>query len=127
MEMEYKYSPIDAIGNCVDNIYRTDSSGTRKVTAKLSGNSLFITYQTIMNIVRDEGMHIQTRQESEEASKLIKERLSLMKKDYKEMSGKSLRAKKVGESDAFETISVSPYNPRRVVKYSLTCEFEVTL
>ena len=120
------YEEIHALGNCLDGVYNNYSnSGTSKVTAKLDGCCLTLTYQTVVHIARDQGMHLQTPRLKDESNQMIRSRLSLIKKDFKSCCERSLKAKKTGESDFFETISTNPYTPKRVIKYSMSVSYEI--
>lgn len=121
------YEEIHALGNSIDGVYNNYSQdGTRKVTAKLEDCCLTLTYQTIVHIARDQGMHLQTPRLKDESSQMIRSRLNLVKKTFRECCDRTLKTKKIGESDFFETISTNPYTPKRVVKYSMSVSYEVS-
>ena len=120
------YEEIHALGNSLDGVYNNYSNnGASKVTAKLDGCCLTLTYQTVVHIARDHGMHLQTPRLKDESSQMIRSRLSLIKKSFKECCDRALKAKKISESDFFETISTNPYTPKRVIKYSMTVSYEI--
>ena len=60
-----------------------------------------------------------------EKNEVISSRLKLIKKEFKQCSGRELVTKKVESKDNLETLTVSPYSPHRKLKYSCTCFFEV--
>jgi hypothetical protein len=114
-----------ALGQSLDNVFHNTSDGSRKVTQKLSGNNLLITFQTIAQFGREQGLHLQTAKVKEEGIQLINDRIALLKSSFKDLTGKSLKTKQCGINDSFETISVSNLSPRRVIKYSLNIQFEI--
>ena len=121
------YEEIHALGSSIDGVYNNYSDdGTRKVTAKLDNYCLTLTYQTIVHIARDQGMHLQTPRLKDESSQMIRSRLNLIKKTFRECCDRTLKTSKLSESDFFETISISPYTPKRVVKYSMSVSYEIS-
>jgi hypothetical protein len=114
-----------ALGQSLDNVFHNTSDGSRKITQKLSGNNLTITFQTIAQFGREVGLHLQTSKVKEEGIQLINDRLALLKSSFKELTGHTLKSKQCGINDSFETISVSNLSPRRVIKYSLQVLFEI--
>ena len=121
------YEELHALGSSIDGVYNNYSDdGTRKVTAKLDNYCLTLTYQTIVHIARDQGMHLQTPRLKDESSQMIRSRLNLIKKSFRECCDRTLKASKLSESDFFETISTNPYTPKRVVKYSMSVSYEIS-
>ena len=79
------YEEIHALGSSIDGVYNNYSDdGTRKVTAKLDNYCLTLTYQTVVHIARDQGMHLQTPRLKDESSQMIRSRLKLIKKTFRE-------------------------------------------
>jgi len=116
---------INALGNLIDNVYHKTSDGSRKIVTKLSGNTLSLTFQSIINFGRESGLHVQTRAVEGEANQLINDTVATIKKTFKEVTSKGLRLERLGQSDQLETISTNPFTPRRIIKYSLTVNFEI--
>jgi len=114
-----------ALGPLIDNVFHNTSDGSRKVTAKLLGNRLVLTFQSIVNFSREDGLHVQTRGCRQEGTTLINDRVKLIKAGFKEATSKSLKISKTSENDLFETITTSPYSHRRIIKYILNIEFEI--
>ena len=122
MELE----TINALACCLDDVYNNASeSSTRKVTSKLEGNIMTLTFQTIANIARENHMHMEAARLKEEGAKMINDKVKIIKKMFKENSSSSLKLKKQKEYDHFETISVSAFSPIRVIKYCFSVSYEV--
>lgn len=115
----------NAFGSLIDNVFHNTSDGTRKVTAKLMGDILTISYQSIINFSKEQGLHAQTPMCREEGTKLIGDRVKIIKSGFKEATGKSLKMTKVGENDLFETITTNPYSQRRIIKYVQNIQFQI--
>lgn len=120
------YEEIHALGNCIDDVYNNYSNnGSSKVTAKLDNCCLTLTFQAIVHISREQGLHTQTPRLKDESSQMINSRLKLIKDSFKKCCNRSLKVKVKGTSDFLETISTNPYTPRRVIKYNMSVSYEI--
>ena len=61
-----------------------------------------------------------------ETKQMIDSRLRTIKQCFKEEAGRALKAKKVMDFDNIETLTVSPYNPIRTLKYTFSVGYEVS-
>ncbi len=121
-----KYDLVANIGSAIDNVYNNSSeSGSRKTVSKLDGECLLITYRTILNLVREEDLHFQMKDLKKEADQMISERLKTIKSEFKEVSGRALKAKKTKDYDSCETLTNSPFSPMRKIKFACTYMYEV--
>lgn len=122
MELE----TINALACCLDDIYGNSSSdGSRKVTSRLDGNVMTVTFQTIANFARDSHTHIESQNLKKEGAAIVNDRVKTIKKLFKENTGKALNVQKQKEYDRFETISVSAFSPNRVIKYTFNVCYEI--
>jgi len=123
--MEYDF--IMSIGNSIDCVYNNiTEDGSRKTVAKLEDeNTMSISFRTILNAARESDLHMQLALLEKESSEVVSSRLKLIKKEFKNSSGRELSAKKINSKDNLETLTVSPYSPHRKLKYTCTCFFEV--
>ena len=85
-----------------------------------------LTYMTILNIARESDLHIQMKHLKKESSDMISSRLRIIKSKFKESTKRALKTKKCGESDNIETLTVSPYSPKKTLKFSHTVIYEVS-
>lgn len=123
--MEYDF--ISAIGNAIDNVYNNYAeNSSRRTVAKLIDDKMSITFMTVINIARESDLHFQMQNLNKEANDMIKSRLNLIKSQFKENSGRTLKTKKVSQSDNIETLTVSAYSPHRSLKFSYTVLYEVS-
>ena len=116
---------VNALACCLDDVYSVTNDASRKVTSKLNGNMMTITFQTIANFARESYMHQETANLKKEAASIINDKVKSVKKTFKERAGRTLTLTKEKEYDNFETISVSSFSPVRVVKYTFNVCYEV--
>jgi len=123
-----EYEVINSLACCIDNVYEnTVEDASRKTIAKLvDNNCMSITYMTILNIAREHDLHIQMKSIKKESSEMISSRLKTIKSKFKDNVGRGLKTKKCGEKDNIETLTVSPYSPRKTLKFSHTVIYEVS-
>ena len=123
-----EYEVINSLACCIDNVYgNTAEVASRKTIAKLvDNNCMAITYMTILNIARENDLHIQMRSLKKESSDMISYRLKTIKSNFKEQTKRALKAKKFSEKDNIETLTVSPYSPKKTLKFSHTVVYEVS-
>lgn len=122
--MEYDF--ISAIGNAIDNVYNNYAeNSSRRTVAKLVDDKMTITFMTVINIAREQDIHFQMQSLNKEANDMIRSRLNLIKQQFKQTSGRVLKAKKLDSFDSIETLTVSAYSPHRSLKFSYTVSYEV--
>ena len=121
-----KYDLVSNIGTAIDNVYNYSSeSGSRKTVTKLQGECLHITYRTILNIVRDEDLHVQMKSLLKESDQMITERLKTIRAEFKNTAGRALKVKKQKDFNTCENLTNSPYSQMKKVKFSCTYIYEV--
>jgi len=87
---------------------------------------LCIEFQTILRAAREQDLRLQLEALKSEAAKFIKSRHDLIKKGFKESTGRTLKLKKSTENDTTETLTTSFHNPVRTLKYRFIVCYEVS-
>ena len=122
-----EYELIQSLGNCLDNVYNNYAeSHDRRTVASIKDDLLCIEYRTILRAAKDVELRSQIDALKSETMQMINSRLKLIKADFKEVAGRSLKTKKDSESDSMETLTVSPYNPIRTIKYKFCVCYTVS-
>ncbi len=122
-----EYDLIVKLGNCIDNVYNNYAeSSDRRTVAKIQDDHLVIEYRTILRVARDSELEMQMDLIKSETKQMIDSRLRTIKQCFKEESGRALKVKRVMDFDNIETLTVSPYNPIRTLKYSFSVGYEVS-
>ena len=121
------YELITKLGNCIDNVYNNCSeSSDRRTVAKIQDEHLIIEYRTILRVAKDKELEGQMDLVKSESTQMIKARLNTIEEVFKKEAGRSLKTKKVMDYDNIETLTVSPYNPIRTLKYTFSVGYEVS-
>ena len=122
-----EYDLITKLGNCIDNVYNNYAeSSDRRTVARIQDEHLVIEYRTILRVAKDSELQMQMDLVKSETKQMIDSRLRTIKQCFKEEAGRALKAKKVMDFDNVETLTVSPYNPIRTLKYTFSVGYEVS-
>ena len=122
-----EYELIMKLGNCIDNVYNNYAeSSDRRTVAKVQDDHLIIEYRTILRVAKDNELEMQMDLIKSESKQMIASRLRIIKETFKEDAGRSLKTKKIMDYDNIETLTVSPYNPIRTLKYTFSVGYEVS-
>ena len=78
-----EYELIQALGNCLDNVYNNYAeSHDRRTVASLKGDLLCIEYRTIIRAAKDVELQRQIDLLKNETAQMINSRLKLIKQDF---------------------------------------------
>jgi len=83
----------------------------------MAGDTITVMYTTIVNLVTDRVMRDQVKEEERVSEKLIGDFVSEVKKEFKQVTGTTLKLKKGDSTDEIELISMSAYSPKRTAYY----------
>lgn len=120
---------INTLGQVIDSTWgrvSTPRTSSYSVKFSLNGGYLEVKYGAIVNFGTEREMIAMKANYADESKKVIDSLISDIKKNYKELSGKTLKAKRVFSSDSVEIISNSFQNPKRTAYYRCKCTFEIS-
>ena len=109
---------IDTLGQVLDTTWgRSSTPMTASMSVKMrivNDDQIAVTFATIVNFGSGSEM-IQIRRKLEvEATEIVKKVLNNVKKNYREVEGKSISLKEIGDpSYSIELIGGSPWNNKR--------------
>ena len=122
-----EYELITNLGSCIDNVYNNYAeSSDRRTVAKIQDSHLVIEYRTILRVAKDYELEMQMDLIKSESKQMIESRLRTIKDHFKEQTGRVLKAKRAIDFDNIETLTISPYNPIRTLKYTFSVGYEVS-
>ena len=121
---------INILGQCLNDTWGTSTKGefrtpTMSIKSSLQGESLSCTYTTIVHLASDRNLRDQVKKFEEESMKLIKDYIGIIKKDFKEGSGRAIKIKEIGTTDSIELVTASPFTPRKTAYYRRFATFKV--
>jgi len=98
-------------------------TGTMSVTAALAGDSLTLTYTSVVHFAEERSLQMQVDRLTHESISYLTDMVSRLKKDFKEMTGDTLKAKEIKSNDSIELVSGLAL--RKVAYYRRTHVLEV--
>ncbi len=111
---------INILGQILNTTYGESStrrSPTMSIKGQMSGACLTLTYTTLCHLASERNMRDQVKVFEDQSVKLIKQFVSNMKKDFKDMSGRGLKLKELTSDDSVELITASAFSPRKTAYY----------
>lgn len=81
------------------------TSGTVSITPVFSGNTLTLRYKTVVHFAEERSLQLQVERASRESIDHLASCVADLKKNFKEMTGKSLKLTEVKSSDSMELVS----------------------
>ena len=120
---------IRALGSIINHTWgksSTNISPSMSITCSIDGDVLIMKYVTIISLVGNSGYREQCKPYEDESIKACDEYLKLIKKDFKDAAGRTLKTKQLNTDDAIELITSSPYSPRKTAYYRRNCLFQIS-
>ena len=119
-----------ALGCCLDDVFHnTSEDGTRKITSKLEGETLSITFRTIKHHDRNMPQQHFMAESKREAVEMINGKVKLVKKLYKENSGSAIKLTAVKTDlnmpPEIITRTASSYSPKVIYEVRFTQRYTV--
>lgn len=99
------------------------ASGIVSITPVFSGNTLTLKYKTVVHFAEERSLQMQVERASRESIDHLASCVADLKKNYKEVTGESLKLSEIKSTDSMEL--VSGLSPRKVAYYRRMHVFEV--
>lgn len=121
------HEEINYLGQAIDTTFGRSSSysGQMSVKASLAGDVLSVNFICVVTLASEIPQRDQIVGHREAAQKTINEYMKKVRADFKEHSGRALKAKEIAVNDSVEIISASPYVLRRSAYYRFNATFSV--
>ena len=119
---------INVLGQVCNDTFgytSTPTAPTLSLKASLSGDTLTVTYTSIVTLVGDRNMRDQAKRYEEESVKMTDDYMKNLKSQFREGAGRSLKVKTLGTDDSIEVITTSPYSLKKNAYYRRATSFKV--
>jgi len=116
---------VRVVGQVLENHWGTQSSpsGTYSITYDLAGDLLTLKYTSVVHFASEQSLNPQVAESNRRAVTLINDKLSEVKKAYKNATNSSLKTTDLGGNDNIEWLQ--PNGPRKVVYYRYNHKFQI--
>jgi hypothetical protein len=110
-----------ALGQAIDTTWgRSSTPKTSSFSVKISlagDGRLMVSYQAVVNFVTEKEMVTMKRLYSEESASVVSAALKVVKENYKELTGDSLKMNETGSNESLEIIGFGVHNPKRTAYF----------
>jgi hypothetical protein len=80
-------------------------SGTVSVTSSFAGNTLTLKYKTVVHFAEERSLQMQVDRAKEESIARLTAGVTELKKEFKDVTGKTLKLKELNSTDTLELVS----------------------
>ena len=118
---------LEIVHRLLDNSYEpANKAGTYSLKCTMQGSKVQLNYATIVHFASERSLAPQVETARDQARQLIKDKVDLLKKDFKSETDASLKYEDLGESDNIELIQSTSNSPRKVAYYRYTQLIKIT-
>ena len=109
------FQDSNILGSIIDDTFgkASDNNGSFKCSGKITKeHKLTVTCMVVVNLLNRSEMQASAKTAEETLSKLCKEFIKRIKKEFKDQAGRALKTKQVSNDTSVELISMSSYSPK---------------
>lgn len=117
---------LEAVQKILESMPKANPSASFAIRYTMDGAGFSINYSTIVYFASESSLQTQLTRAREQAVQLIEERISNLKKDFKEMQDGTLKLENNGGSDDLELIQATSNSPRKISYFRLQRRFTVS-
>ncbi len=119
----------NALGQSIDTTWgRSSTPKTSSYSVKLSllsAGRMMVSYAVVVNFSTEKQMIETKRAQVSESNSIINETLKVVKANYKELSGLTIKLKEISTVDSLEIINMNVHTARRTAYYRRKTVFEI--
>ena len=95
----------------------TPVSPTVSIKTSVQGDTMHVKYTTVVYLASDRNLRDQVTKCEQESAKLCSDYVKMIKKNFKDASGRALKVSEKDTNDSVEIITTSPHTPRKTAYY----------
>jgi len=121
------FEEVNILGQVLNDTFgksSTMTSSTCSIKTQLQGDTLNVSYLTVVNLVQGE-IQPQLKEQDRISIKLTDDFIKNVKKEFKDAADHALKLKKGDSSISIEHVSMSPYNPKKTVYYRRKTAYQI--
>jgi len=117
----------NVLGNLINTTWGKYSSpsGTHSIKCDLAGETMTLKYSTIVHFASERSARDQFVRCAEEAVQRLNSYMGLLKSEFREAAGTSLKTTEVGGNDDVELIQSTSNSPRKIAYYRMNKTFQL--
>ena len=115
-DMQLSTKEINALGQITQKGWGV-SSMPNSVNCSMHGDVLTMKYLTVVHFAAESALTAQVDRVNHESIEILTKCVADLKKQFREMTGKTLKLKEMSNRDSLEVIAATNLSPRRVAYY----------
>jgi len=118
---------VNALGNILNVTFGKGGDGIVAIAHTLQGNVLTLRYSTIAYFASENSLRDQVRLLAEESMIRLNDKVADIKKQFKDMTGETLKVTELSNKDDLEMIQATTLSPRKVAYYRRFADLEINV
>lgn len=121
------FNEVNVLGQIINTTFGAPASpsGTYSIKCTLAGNTLVVKYTTVVHFASERGLTDQVARYNLEGAQMVNACMKEIKKQFKDIAGRSLKAKDLGGQDNVELLQSNARIPRKTAYYRFNRTFEI--
>jgi len=116
---------INALGNILDFTVGSSGDGRTGIASSLQGDVLTLKFSTIVYFASERSMRDQVDRLNDESVQILADTVSNLKKEFKDMTGNSLKVTELSNKSDLELIQATNNSPRKIAYYRRFADLQV--
>ena len=118
---------VNALGNILNFTFGKGGDGIVAIAHTLQGNVLTLRYSTVVYFASENSLRDQVRLFAEESMVRLNDKVANVKKQFKDMTGETLKVTELSNRDDVEMIQATSLSPRKVAYYRRFADLEINV
>ena len=118
---------VRVLGNLLNSTFGKGHGNSVSIMGSLEGDILSLKFSSIVHFACETSMRTQVNRISEESIIRVKNKLSEIKKEFKDVTGEPLKIKEVSNRDNLELVQATSNSPRKIACYRRHVDVQVNV
>ena len=120
------FQQINKLGEIFNSTFGKATDKGYGLKCSFDGNKMALNYHVVVYFASEGNLRDQVIKSEAEANEIVNEALAAAKRDYREITGNTVKFSEAGSKDSVEMVSVSTTSPRKVAYYRKLFVFEIS-
>tara|TARA_R110002060_G_scaffold25137_5_gene34282 strand:+ start:5840 stop:6226 length:387 start_codon:yes stop_codon:yes gene_type:complete len=118
---------VNVLGNLLNSTFGKGSSGPTNIMGSMQGDTMTLKFSSIVHFASETSMRSQMDTISHESISRMKNKISEIKKAFRDATGESLKLKEISNRDDLELIQATSNSPRKIACYRRFIDLQVNV
>ncbi len=116
---------VNILGNLLNTTFGKGGGGPASITGTLQGDVLSLKFSTMVYFACERSMRDQVNRVAEESIARLKNKISSLKKDFRDITDSTLKINELSSRDDLELVQATSNSPRRIACYRRFVDVQV--